>query len=191
MTQATMKAIKLESYWRGALSDDQQMAAALRGANLVAHAPRQGLLLTPASCSWAGFVAFGVRQYRLIYIHQPASWAIAFAFLWAPPVCLAVAAPGLADGSPLAWAALALILLFAEVRMRLRRGLQRALWPDAGGARDNRRWRVERLLRPVWHLVHAVCAAGAPLSRTIDWAGIRYRVDRPQKVIIEGRVEPH
>jgi hypothetical protein len=141
MTQATMKAIKLESYWRGALSDDQQMAAALRGANLVAHAPRQGLLLTPASCSWAGFVAFGVRQYRLIYIHQPGSWAIAFAFLWAPPVCLAVAAPRLADGSPLAWTALALILLFAEVRMRLRRGLQRALWPDVGGARDNRRWR--------------------------------------------------
>jgi hypothetical protein len=34
------------------------------------------------------------------------------------------------------------------------------------------------------------CAAGAPLSRTIDSAGVRYRVAGPQNVIVERRSDP-
>jgi hypothetical protein len=89
-----------------------------------------------------------------------------------------------------AWLALAVILALAEVRTRLRRGIQRSLWPDIGGPRDERRWRAERWLRPVWLFLHALCAAGAPLSRTIDWAGVRYRVAGPQNVIVERRGDP-
>jgi hypothetical protein len=190
MRQATLKAIQIEKYWRGAISDDAQMAAALRKANLLAHAPRQGLLLTPVSCSWSGFVAFGVRQYRLIYIHQPRSWAVALVCLWAPPICLALAAPSFAVGSPAAFATLALVVALGELRTRLRRGVQRALWPDVGGPMDARRWRVERLLRPIWHIMHATCAAIAPLSRKIDWAGVRYLVEGPQAVVVESRQSP-
>ena len=51
----TLEAIRLEDFWRGAISDDLQMAEALRQAKLLAHAPRQALLLTPVSCSWRGF----------------------------------------------------------------------------------------------------------------------------------------
>jgi Glycosyltransferase like family 2 len=185
----TLEAIRLEDHWRGAISDDLQMAEALRQAKLLAHAPRQGLLLTPVSCSWRGFFAFGVRQYRFVWIHQPKNWAIALACLWAPPLCLALAAPSLIEGSAGAWAALALILALGEVRGRVRRGIQRALWPDLDGARDERRWRAERWLRPAWWLIHALSAAAAPLSRTIDWAGIRYRVNGPQSVIVERREE--
>jgi hypothetical protein len=32
-----------------------------------------------------------------------------------------------------------------------------------------------------------LCSAGAPLSRTIDWAGVRYRVNGPQIVTLERR----
>jgi len=59
------------------MSDDSQMAEALRQAKLLAHAPRQGLLLTPASCSWREFFAFGVRQYRFVWIHRPCNFVIA------------------------------------------------------------------------------------------------------------------
>jgi hypothetical protein len=38
--------------------------------------------------------------------------------------------------------------------------------------------------------MHALCAAGAPLSRTIDSAGVRYRVAGPQNVIVELRGDP-
>ncbi|HZZ60137.1 MAG TPA: glycosyltransferase family 2 protein [Roseiarcus sp.] len=187
MKRETLEKIRLEDFWRGAISDDSQMAEALRQAGMLAYAPRQGLLLTPASCSWREFFSFGVRQYRFVWIHQRKNWVIALACLWAPPLCLALAAPSLFEGSAGAWAALALILALGEVRGRLRRSLQRALWPDLGGPRDARRWQAERWLRPVWWLVHALAAAAAPLSRTIDWAGIRYRVNGPQDVIVERR----
>ncbi|MGA7196906.1 MAG: glycosyltransferase family 2 protein [Roseiarcus sp.] len=190
MKQKTLEAIAIEAVWRGAISDDVQMAEALRRHGLTAHAPRQGLLLSPVSCSWREMVAFGVRQYRIIYLHQPGSWAIALVFLWAPPIYLALAAPSFVSGLPAAWLSLALILALAEVRTRLRRGIQRALWPELCGPRDARRWRAERWLRPVWLLIHALCAAGAPLSRTIDWAGVRYRVAGPQNVVVERRSDP-
>ena len=46
---------------------------------------------------------------------------------------------------------------------------------------------AERWRRPVWWLIHALSAVAAPLSRTIEWAGIRYRVNGPQSVIVERR----
>ena len=65
MKRATLEAIRLRDFWRGAISDDAQMAEALRQAGLLAHAPRQGLLLTPVQCSWRGFLAFGVWAHRM------------------------------------------------------------------------------------------------------------------------------
>lgn len=187
LRRGTLEAIRLRDFWRGAISDDSQMTQALRQAGLRSHTPRQGLVLTPVSCSWREFLAFGVRQYRFVWLDRPINWAIAFACLWAPPVCLALAAPRLFAGSAGAWAILTAIVALGEIRGRLRRGIQKALWPGLHGPRDDRRWRAERWLRPIWWLAHALSAAGAPLSRTIEWAGIRYRVDAPQMVTIERR----
>jgi hypothetical protein len=190
MKRSTMEAIRLKDYWRGAISDDAQMAGALRQGGLRAHAPRQGLLLTPVSCSWREFLEFGVRQYRLVYVHRPGAWAIALVCLWAPPVCLALATPSLSAGSPWAWLAFVLIVGLGEVRSRLRRSIERALWPELDGPAVQRRWRAERLLRPVWHMIHACSAAAAPRSRTISWSGIRYRMNGPQDIVVEARSDP-
>jgi Glycosyl transferase family 21 len=185
MRRSTLEAIELRRRWIGAISDDLQLSAALRGAGIHAGAPRQGLLLTPVSVSWAGFFAFGVRQYRLVWIHQPASWAVVMACLWAPPAFLSLSAPGLLSGSPGLWAALAIVIILGDIRARLRRRIQSALWPQIGGAMDERRWRVDRFARPIWWLAHALCAAAAPMSRTVDWAGVRYHVKGPQNVAVE------
>jgi len=188
MRQSTIEAIKLRDYWRGAVSDDLQMTAALRRAGIGVYAPRQGLVLSPVSSSWREFIAFGVRQYRLIWLHEPWSWTVALMCLWTPPITVAAALPSLATGSPHAWAAVGFVAALGEVRSRLRLRIQRALWPEIGPTRlEKLRWRVDSLLRPVWWLLHALCAAGAPLSRTIDWAGVRYRVDGPQIVAVERR----
>ena len=182
--------IRIADFWRGAISDDLQMAEAMRKAGLLAHAPRQGLLMTPVSCSWGQFLEFGMRQYRFVFLHDPRSWATAMAVLWAPPICLALATPALAAGSAAAWIALALGLALAEVRTRIRRSIERTLWPALGATHDALRWRAERLTRPIWWMTHALSAAGAPLSRSIAWAGIRYRVYGPQNVVIETREAP-
>lgn len=185
LRRETLDAIRIRDFWRGAISDDVQMAEALRAAGLLAHAPRQGLLMTPASASWREAFAFGKRQYRFILLHRPRTWAVALAALWTPPVCFLLAAPALVMGSAGAWAPLAAIVACGEIRTRLRRSLQLALWPEIDGPQENRRWIVERLLRPAWWMLHAASAAAAARSRTIDWAGVRYRVDAPQSVTIE------
>ena len=74
-----------------------------------------------------------------------------------------------------------------HLRVLLRRGLQRALWPDLEGLGDAQRWLAERWLRPVWWMSLAPSAAAAPLSQTINSAGIRYRVKGPQEVVVERR----
>jgi hypothetical protein len=190
LRQETLRTIRLRDFWRGAISDDGQMAEALREAGLNAHAPRQGLLLTRVSASWADFFEFGIRQYRFVFLHQPRSWAAAAATLWAPPVCLALAIPGFLVGTPGPWVILAIGLALGEARLRIRRSIEQTLWPAEAATRDPGRWRKERLLRPVWWMAHALSAACAPLSRRIVWAGIRYRVDGPQRVVIEAREAP-
>jgi len=188
MRRSTLESIKLRSYWSGAISDDLQLSEALRRAGIYTGAPRQSLLLTPVSVSWIEFFSFGVRQYRLVWIHQPGSWAVAAACLWAPPTFLAFSAPSLLAGSPGAWAGLAAIIIFGEIRTQFRRRIQIALWPEIRRTEiEFRRWRADRLARPVWWLAHAICAAAAPVSRTVDWAGIRYQVDGPQSVTVERR----
>ena len=190
MRRQTLDAIRISDFWRGAISDDLQMAEALRKAGLLAHAPRQGLLMTPVSCSWAEFLEFGLRQYRFVFLHEPVSWATAMAVLWTPPVCLLLALPAFASGSLAAWSALAVGLGLGEARLRIRRSIERTLWPAVAATSEPRRWRAERLTRPIWWMAHALSAAGAPLSRKIAWAGIRYRVDSPQAVAIEAREAP-
>jgi hypothetical protein len=190
MRRSTLEAIKLRDYWRGAVSDDLQMTAALRRSGVVLHTPRQGLVLSPVSCSWRELVAFGVRQHRLVWLHEPWTWAIALLCLWAPPIAIACALPSLTSGSPRVWAVAGLIAILGEVRTRARLRIQRALWPDIGLTQAEKvRWRVDRLLRPAWWLLHALCAAAAPLSRTIDWAGVRYRVKGPQSVTADRSCE--
>lgn len=185
--RTTLEAIRIRDFWSGAISDDLQMTEALRQAGLRSQTPRQALLLTPVSASWRSLLAFGVRQYRFIWLDRPTNWAIAVACLWTPPLCLALALPRFLAGSASAWAMLAVVLALGEIRGRIRRSIQNRLWPHVGDRKDRRRWRAERWLRPLWWLAHALCAAGAPLSRTIDWAGIRYRVNARQSVVIERR----
>jgi hypothetical protein len=188
MARSTLEAIKLRDYWRGAISDDLQLTAALRQSGIHAHAPRQCLLLSPVSSSWRQALTFGVRQYRLLWLHEPLTWAIALLVLWGPPVAIAAALPSLASGSLPAWTVVGVVAALGEARSRLRLRIQRALWPEVGATREESvRWRVDRLLRPGWWLLHALCAAGAPLSRTIDWAGVRYWVRGPQDVTLERR----
>jgi hypothetical protein len=184
------EAIQVADYWRGAISDDLQMAKAVRDAGLVARAPRQGLLLSPVACSWPGLVAFGVRQYRLVYLHRPWSWAVALACLWAPLVFLALAAPTLVGVAPVAWTAIAALVVLGEIRAGLRRSVERVLWAELDGSRTARRRAIERLTRPLSHVLHALSAAAAPLSREIRWAGVRYRIDGPQAVTVERREAP-
>ena len=186
MRRKTLEAIRIRDFWRGAISDDGQMAEALRKAGLNAHAPRQGLLLTPVSCSWAGLFEFGVRQYRFVFLHQPWSWAVAMAALWTPPICLTLAAPAFVSGAAGLWALLAGLAL-TEIRARIRASIERTLWPGLAATPSGGRAWAGRLLRPVGWMAHALSAAGAPLSRRITWAGVRYRVDGRQQVVVEGR----
>ena len=188
LPKRTLDQIGIRTWWDGAVSDDFQMTAALAAAGIRPHATRQSLLLTPVSMGVAEAFAFGVRQYRLLRTHRPATWLMAVAFLVLPPACFLAILPALAAGDPVAWAGLVLIALLGEMRTRSRMRIQRALWGDAVAGDVPFRWQVDRWLRPAWWLLHAGCAAAAAASRTIRWAGVAYRIDGPRDVAV--RREP-
>ena len=87
-------------------------------------------------------------------------------------------------------AALAFVVALGEVRGRLRRSIQRGAVAGPRWGPDERRWPAEGRLRPFWLFIHALSSSAAPLSRRIEWAGIRYRVKWTQDVIVERREEP-
>ena len=92
-----------------------------------------------------------MRQYRFLYTQDPQAWAVALVCLWAPPICLALAAPSFVAGSPGAWIALAFVTACGEVRTRLRRAVQRTLWPHLEG--NPRQAAVARRAMASAHLV--------------------------------------
>ena len=163
------------------------MAIALRRAGFLAHAPRQGLVLSPVVSSWSGFLEFGVRQYRFIYLHIWQDWAVAVVVLWIPVVAFFLIAPSLAAGAGWAWASLAALVALAEIRTAVRRSIQKALWTGLEGPRDDRRWTGGAPSPPSLAPGARPRRRGAPLSRTIDWAGIRYRVNAPQDIVVTRR----
>jgi hypothetical protein len=187
MRREVLDRINIRRYWAGALSDDAQMTRAFKDAAIPVFSPRQSLLFSPVAMSWEEALAFGQRQYRIIWLHDPGLWALA-ALGTGVPAAGAASALGMAlQGSMAAIVLLAVSFLLGEVRYRSRRKIAGALWGEAALSGFAQYWRAERWLRPLWLSFHALCVFSAPGSRHIRWAGIDYKVRGLQDVIVTKR----
>ncbi len=190
LRRETLDAIDIRKYWKGALSDDLQMTRALHDHGIRIFSPRQNLLLSPIAFDWTSAFAFGVRQYRLLYLHFPGLWCMAALLLLTPVLCCALALRLACTGDWIASFMLVLALACGEMRFRSRRRIAAALWGLDPAGFTGRTARVDRWLRPLWFGFHAACMVAAPWSRKISWAGIDYVVHGPQDVDIQRRPLP-
>jgi hypothetical protein len=184
MSRAMLERVEIRRYWEGAILDDLQMTRALRDRGIMIFSPRQSLLLSPVAMSWREAFAFGIRQYRLVLTHDPDLWLLAALGTALPAFSFVLAVALLFKGSIFALCALALAFLLGDIRTRLRQRIVTALW----GAEQTRNlansWTVDRWLRPLWWLFHAICVFSAPISRRITWAGVDYVIRSPQDITV-------
>ncbi|MGH6836153.1 MAG: glycosyltransferase [Methylocella sp.] len=182
MWRTTLEAIDIRRFWTGALLDDGQMTRAFKEAGYPVYSPRQSLLLSPVAMSWSEALAFGRRQYRLLWLYSPDIWALGALGTFFP-IAAAIAALSMAlQGSVLAISLIGVSLVLGEIRYHCRRRIVVALWGEGTAAGRANYWRVERWLRPIWWSFHALCVFSALGSRHIRWAGIDYLVRGPQDV---------
>ncbi|ACB94100.1 glycosyltransferase [Beijerinckia indica] len=191
LRRETLEKLDLRRYWTGAVSDDLQMTRACADHGIKIFSPRESLLLSPISFTWQSALAFGTRQYRIIFTHAPLLWTFA-AFCLLVPILAAVLACLLAvRGDIGAIAMLAIAMLAGEIRFWCRRRIATALWQADDSHDYPLTSRADRLLRPLWWMFHALCILAAPWSRRIKWAGIDYLIKGPQDVSILHRDYPN
>jgi hypothetical protein len=179
----TLKNIDIRKYWDGAISDDLQMTRALKEHGIKIYSPRQSLLLSPVAFDWPSAFAFGIRQYRLCYLHFPWLWVFGIFCLLTPILSLPIAVSLALEGDPGAIAILGLSLICGELRFRCRRRIAQSLFGPKKAGYERLTGQVDRWLRPLWWVFHGLCALAAPLSRKIHWAGVDYHVLGRQQVI--------
>jgi hypothetical protein len=183
----TLEKIEIEDYWRGAVSDDLQMTRALHDHDVEFFSPFENLLLSPVAFDWKSAFAFGIRQYRLLFLHFPVVWCIAALLLVTPVASCVFAILQACAGSPIAVAMLVLALVCGEIRFRGRRRIAATLFGLEPAGFTGMTARVERWMRPLWFAFHAACLAASPWSRKISWAGIDYVLHGPRDVEIVRR----
>jgi hypothetical protein len=183
LRRETLEKLDIRRYWIGAISDDLQMTRALRDHHIKVFSPRQSLLLSPVTYDWRDAFAFGIRQYRIIFTHDPRLWFFAAICLVIPILSVVLSFLLAVTGDVVAVLMLVVAGIAGEFRFRCRRRIASALWP-AEYARERLTSPADRFLRPLWWGFHAVCIFAAPFSRRIRWAGIDYLVYGPQDVQI-------
>ncbi len=183
----TIAEIDLAAWWRGAISTDSQLSRAIwaNGGRIVA--PRDLLIRSPAGYDWRSMFAFARRQYMQIRLHAPRYWLgalVAVTGLFAGwPLAIASAA----QGNDLAAAALVVVVACDQIRAAIRRDIVRLLWGDAGLVELRLPLLLDRIATPICLGLHALIIASAGIGREIRWAGVRYRVDSPQDVVVLAR----
>jgi ceramide glucosyltransferase len=174
--------LDIERIWRGSVSDDLSLSAAIRERGGAILAPRELLLPTPAAYSWRSGLGFGRRQYLLVRIHAPKLWAFAAAATTLPLLGWAVALPLAIAGDRLAIAAILAANVLDQVRASLRRRVIRALWGEPGLRRLKRVLWLDRWATPAWLACHAAIIWSTLFGRTISWGGRVYPIDARQRL---------
>ncbi|MFC7540865.1 glycosyltransferase [Siccirubricoccus deserti] len=114
ISRAALARLDLPRLWDRAVSDDLVLTRAARALGLVIYAPLDVRPPSAVAPGLAEALAFGIRQYRLLRLHAPRTWALAGAVML-PPLAGGVAA--LLTGNVVALAA-ALLLQAGRVWLR-------------------------------------------------------------------------
>ena len=169
---------RVPEHWKGAVSDDCELARAVHDAGLrVAYAPGA---LTPCfeSTTAAGFFRWARRQLTIIRVYRPGLWwpALVAHFFY----CGGMAASVIASigGNRLAeWA------LIAQLSPGMLKGLNRAILAKAALPEQEAWFRrhtwVHALWTPMVTWIWLATLASSAFGNTIRWRGKHYDLQRP------------
>lgn len=171
----TFFAARVPDIWKGQVSDDYALSAAMRRAGLgIVFAPG-ALAATPGRITGREFWAWTRRQLLLTRFHDPRLWWTALAAHVVYCAGMAAGAAALALGHPVGAPALALQLAPGMAKGWRRARLARAALPGWEAWFRRYGW-AHTLLVPVVTWLWLGALAASACGRTIAWRGRRYRL---------------
>ena len=177
----TFARLNVDQYWRGSVSDDYRLTAALREAGLPIRFVPTCLVPTHGDCGWRELFSWTTRQIIITRVYAPGLWqrGLASNGLY----CGGVAALLWTVSSPPAMALLASIALAGLATGAARVAGACAAMPDHRHEIRRLRWAFI-LLAPLVPLLMLYNFTRAGLTRTIAWRGTSYRLLSPQQTAV-------
>jgi hypothetical protein len=179
--------LDLPRQWAGVATEDLVLTRALRRARVPIYAAAQVLVPSPSSYSWQSLLAFGRRQYMLVRFYAPRHWLLAGWTLCVPVIGAVLAIAAACTGSHAAPLCLGAVILLRVLRHGLRLSIARRVLPREIAETAAPVFRFGWWAWPLVHIVHTAVFLGSLWGREFEWAGIRYRVWRPEEVAILSR----
>ncbi len=166
---------RVREHWRGAVSDDLRLTAALRAAGLGIRFAPEAMVATTGSCSGGEFLTWSVRQMTITRVYGFNMWlggcASHLLYGIGQAVCLLLAL----QGSFLGLGGLILLLLPGMAQGATRAYSCSLLFPDREAWLERHGW-AYFWLAPLatWVWLYALLRAG--LTRRISWRGRVYEL---------------
>ncbi len=180
----TFERLRVDQYWRGSVSDDLRLTAALRDAGLpICYVPTC-LVPTHGDCGWRELFSWTTRQMIMMRVYRPGVWKLGLAANTL--YCSGVAALLALLHAPSAAALLAAIALAGMGTGVARVSGACAALPLHRSEIARLRWAYVLLTPLVPFLMLYNCVV-AGLTRTIAWRGTSYRLEGPQQTVVVRR----
>jgi ceramide glucosyltransferase len=187
--------IGLHAAWEGTLSDDLVASRALRRARAYVRFEPACVVASPIDHSLRSMFDFIRRQYLIGKYYAPGWWLFALVatsirnLAW--PATLAAVTCGLLTGTPPLWLPLGLAgatYLAGMGRRWLVQGLASVYFPERHEELGSAR-RFDLWAGPLAGAVNWLALFSSVFGRHITWRGIRYRLFRGGRVLLERRSE--
>ena len=177
----TFARLNVDQYWRGSVSDDYRLTAALRQAGLPIRFVPTSLVPTHGDCGWRELFSWTTRQMIITRVYAPGLWQLGLASNGL--YCAGVAGLLWAVSSSPAVPLLAAIALVGMATGAARAAGACAAMPNHRDEIQHLRWSFI-LLAPLVPLLMFYNFTRAGLTRTIAWRGTSYRLVGPQQTVV-------
>ncbi len=190
LKRSTMQQVDLVGHWRGAISDDYQFTRAIKATGRRLYFLMRCLVASPASFIWGRLFEFGRRQYLITRVHAPGIWLIGLlgtSLYLAGLVSVVVAMCGHFRGAGWAVVTVLVVMLSDLMRAGRRAAVVREVFDEEVAGQLRGALRLERYATALIMAVHWLIIVSSAMGRTVQWAGVRYRLRGRQSVEIIDR----
>ncbi|MEO0413505.1 MAG: glycosyltransferase family 2 protein [Verrucomicrobiota bacterium] len=175
---------------KGCLNDDLRIGKFAKAKGHKIALVRSIVRPTDIDFTLGGLVEFARRQYFQVKVYAPITFTFANLIFLIYLLGLGTAIFAIAGAYFKAWIPVAAVYALDQLRAMGRESVYRKLFAD--NEKVVRRltgtsW-VEHLLTPVWMLFHAMIIFSVWFKRKVTWAGITYRVTKPNLTEVVSRV---
>ena len=178
--RATFEQARVADFWKGAVSDDYRLTAALNKAGLGIRFVPGGMVATTGACSRQEFLDWAKRQLVITKVYRRKLWVAGFIshvfYCGAMVMSLAMALAG----SPLALAGFVVTVIPGMGKGAMRSYAARLMFPERHEWLDRFSW-IYFWLVPIATWVWLYTFVSSATTRTIEWRGNVYELIAPDR----------